>query len=110
MLIKVVGDNAEINKESVTGVEQKECAVEKLQHIGIGLEMDVMAHLVEITSTYVFSSHEVSNSVGTLLGNTRLEKTRRFLEGRVLARNYSKRKIANSTRSYSSSNRRVMPG
>ena len=37
-------------------------------------------------------------SVGTLLVNTRLEKTRRFLEGRVLARNYSKRKIANSTR------------
>ena len=35
-----------LNKESVTGVEQKECAVEKLQHIGIGLEMDVMAHLV----------------------------------------------------------------
>merc|ERR1712228_1144013 len=69
---------------------------------------------MEKESTFYIENEDLSKkhmfiSVGTLLGNTRLEKTRRFLEGRVLARNYSKRKIANSTRSYSSSNRRVMP-
>ena len=37
------------------------------------------------------SEKNVVTSVGTLLGNTRLEKTRTFLHGRVLARNYSKR-------------------
>ena len=61
------------------------------------------------SSTEISLMRQVPISVGTLLGNTRLEKTRRFLEGRVLARNYSKRKIANSTRSYSTSNHRVMP-
>merc|ERR1712223_994302 len=56
------------------------------------------------------STRHMWDSVGTLLGNTRLEKTRRFLDGRVLARNYSKRKITNSTRSHSKVEFRVMPG
>ncbi len=50
---------AKDNKESVIGAEQKECAVGNIQFGIIGLEMDVMAHLVEFQLTYVFSSHEV---------------------------------------------------
>ena len=69
-------------------------------------EIDLVRHQYKMCLNFVY----VHISVGTLLENTRLEKTRRFLDGRVLARNYSKRKIVNSTRSHSKVEFRVMPG
>ena len=73
-----------------------------LNCLGVDLLLYFVLHQLKVKT--------VRTSVGTLLENTRLGKTRRFLHGRVLARNYSRRKIANSTRSDSKVEFRVMPG
>ena len=51
----------------------------------------------------------ISSRVGTLLENTRLENTRRFLEGRVLARKYSNFTFSPRTRLVLEGQVRVMP-
>ena len=71
---------------------------------------DLISRIAVVMKTCQVIYFYIPTSVGTLLENTRLEKTRRFLDGRVLARNYSKRKITNSTRSHSKVEFRVMPG